>query len=170
MKKLSYIYKNSSYNLICIFFFIFLSSVANSNQNLFEIQGNEFVDSDVILSLLTNVPDSIEEEYSNEIIKILNNSNLFADVKVKLQKNKYILIVKEYPSINKFFFKNNERLEDEELELIASQINFNKLNSKSIDLFINEIKKVYESFGYNNIKIQFSEKFYEATNTVDVFF
>ncbi len=170
MKKLIYIYKNSSYNLICILFFIFLSSVANSNQNLFEIQGNEFVDSDVILSLLTNIPDSIEEEYSNEIIKILNNSNLFADVKVKLQNNKYILIVKEYPSINKFYFKNNERLEDEELELIASQLNFNKLNSKSIDLFINEIKKVYESFGYNNIKIQFSENFYETTNTVDVFF
>ena len=69
MKKLSYNYKNSIYNLICIFFFIFLSSVANSNQNLFEIQGNEFVDSDVILSLLTNIPDSIEEEYIMKLLK-----------------------------------------------------------------------------------------------------
>ena len=170
MKKLSYIYKNTSYKVICIFLFIFISSKVNSSENLFEIKGNEFVDTDVILSLLTNIPDSVDEEYSNEIIKVLSNSNLFADVQVEFKNNKYFLIVKEYPSINRFYFTNNERLKDEELELIASQNNFNKLNSESVDLFINEIKKVYISFGYNNVEIKFSKKFYEESNTADIFF
>ncbi len=170
MKKLSYIYKNTSYKLICILLFIFISSKVNSSENLFEIKGNEFVDTDVILSLLTNIPDSVDEEYSNEIIKVLSNSNLFADVQVEFKNNKYFLIVKEYPSINRFYFTNNERLKDEELELIAKQNNFNKLNSESVDLFINEIKKVYISFGYNNVEIKFSKKFYEESNTADIFF
>ena len=82
MKKLSNIYKNTSYKVICILLFIFISSKVNSSENLFEIKGNEFVDTDVILSLLTNIPDSVDEEYSNEIIKVLSNSNLFADVQV----------------------------------------------------------------------------------------
>ena len=42
--------------------------------------------------------------------------------------NKYLIIVKEYPNIDKLYFKNNERLKDEDLEFIASQINFNNLN------------------------------------------
>ena len=31
-------------------------------------------------------------------------------------------------------------------------------------------KKIYQSFGYNNIQIDYSEKKYEETNTVDLYF
>ena len=67
-------------------------------------------------------------------------------------------------------FINNERLNDDELELIASAINLEIFNGSSIDLYVNEIKKAYISFGYNNIDIQYSEIFNNDNNTVDLYF
>ena len=52
--------------------------------------------------------------------------------------------------------------------MIANQINFNKsIINKS---FYKEIKKIYESFGYNNIQIKYSDKIYKETNTADLYF
>ena len=39
-----------------------------------------------------------------------------------------------------------------------------------LNLFIDETKKVYESFGYNNVKINYSENKNELNNTIDLSF
>ena len=153
MKKLRINYTNLKYKFILLFVFTFLSKPLISNEILFDIQGNEFTDTEVILSILKEIPDTPNKESTNDIIRVLNDSDLFSDVQVKLIDNKYLIIVKEYASINKLYFKNNERLKDEDLQLIASQINFTKSNKSSINLFIKELKNTYESFGFSNVKI-----------------
>ena len=151
--------------------FILLSSkLAFSNNNLFVIKGNKFTDTNAIVSLLDEIPKTIDKQYSNDIIKILNDSNLFSDVSVNVEDNKFIIIVKEFPNIDNFYFDNNERLKDEDLLLITSQLNFTNLNNKSLNLFINETKKLYETFGYNNVIIEYREKLYQDTNTADLYF
>tara|TARA_B100000963_G_C22624871_1_gene671810 strand:+ start:983 stop:3250 length:2268 start_codon:yes stop_codon:yes gene_type:complete len=149
---------------------IFYSKFSFSNESLFEIKGNKFTDTNAIVSLLDEIPKNIDKEYSNQIIKVLNNSNLFSDVSVNFQNDKYTIIVKEYPNIDNFYFENNERLKDEDLLEVISQLNFTNLNKKSINLFINETKKLYETFGFNDVIIEYSEKFYQETNTVDLYF
>ena len=170
MKKLSKIYQKLNYILISLLVCFSICKAVIASDNLFIIQGNNFTDSNVIISLLKNIPQNLDEEYSNEIIKVLNESNLFSDVRVKFLDNKYNIIVQEYPNIRKMYFDNNERLEDEELRVIASELDLVNLNNQSLNLFINETKKIYESFGYNNIEIEYYEKYYEKTNTVDLFF
>ena len=44
--------------------------------------------------------------------------------------NKYLIIVKEHPNIDRLTFKNNERLKDDDLEIIAKQINTKPFRSK----------------------------------------
>ncbi len=170
MNKLRLDYKD----LICkILFIIFVLSIpfsASSKDLRFEIEGNKYTDYDVILSLLDKIPDNIDDEYTNDIIKVLNNSNLFSDIRINLVEGVYIIKVKEFPNIDKLKFSNNERIDDEELKFIASQIKLINFNSTSISLFINEIEKLYASFGYNNISINYSSKYYEKTNTVDLYF
>ena len=170
MKKLNSNYKILKFNLVILFLLLLLSKQLFSNENLFDIQGNDFTDTNAILSILKDIPDNLNKEYTNEIIRALDNSNLFSDVKVKLIEDKYLIIVKEYPNIDRINFKNNERLKDEELELIASQIDFTILNISSLNLFINEIKKIYQSFGYNNVQIDYFKKEYPKINTVDLTF
>ena len=116
------------------------------------------------ISVLENIPENLDEEYSNEIIKVLNESNLFSDVRVNFIDNKYNIIVNEYPNIRKIYFENNERLEDDELRIIANDLGLTNLNSKSLNLFINETKKVYVSYGYNNIEIEYYEKYIRDNN------
>ncbi len=171
MKNLKLICKNLSYKLsILLLLLLFISKTSYSNEALFEIEGNEYTDSNVIISLLKDIPDSIDDESSNYIIKVLNASNLFSYVQVELKKNKYLITVKEFPNIDKIYFENNERLENDELLAIADQIKLNKLNLISLNLYINEIKNLYESFGYNNVEINYKEKIYTETNTADLFF
>ena len=170
MKKLKINYIKLKYSLIALFFIFFITKSLQANEVSFEIQGNNFTDTDVIISILDKIPDKTSKEYSNEIIRVLNNSNLFSDVQVKLLQDKFIIIVKEYPNINKIYFENNERLKDDELEIIATQIDFTKSNEISINLFKIELEKIYKSFGYNNIQILYTEKYYKNNNTVDLYF
>ena len=170
MKKLKKSCLILRYKLILVFVFSFFSKPLISNEILFDIQGNDFTDTEAILSILNEIPDTSDKESTNDIIRVLIESDLFSDVQVKLLDNKYLIIVKEYPNIDRLYFKNNERLKDEDLELIASQLNFTKSNNSSINLFIKEIKNAYQSFGFNNIQIDYSETKYPATNTVDLNF
>ena len=170
MKKLRKIYLKLSCILISLLLITFIPKAVFANDSLFIIQGNNFTDTNVIISLLENIPENLDEEYSNEIIKVLNQSNLFSDVRVKFFDNKYNIIVNEYPNIRKIFFENNERLEDNELRIIAYDLGLTNLNSKSLNLFINETKKIYESYGYNNIEIEYYEKYYKDNNTADLYF
>ena len=102
------------YKLILVFFFSFLSIPLISNEILFDIQGNDFTDTEAILSILNEIPDTSDKESTNDIIRVLIESDLFSDVQVKLLDNKYLIIVKEYPNIDRLYFKNNERLKDED--------------------------------------------------------
>ena len=170
MKKLKINYtviKHFLFNFLCV---LFISKYVYSSDISFVIQGNDFTDSDVILSLLDDIPTNINNDYSNDIIKALNESYLFSDVSVKLSDNQYIISVKEYPNINNIYFRNNDRLDDDELLLIANDTNLSNFNSKSLNTFINETKKVYQSFGFNDVRIEYSEKIFGENNTVDLFF
>ncbi len=170
MKKLKKNYTILKYKFILVFVFSFLSKPLISNEISFDIQGNDFTDTDAILSILKEIPDTSNKESTNNIIRVLNDSDLFSDVQVKLLDNKYLIIVKEHPNIDRLSFKNNERLKDEDLDMIAEQINFTKSNKSSINLFIKELKKTYESFGFNNVQIDYEEIKYPETNTADLNF
>ena len=170
MKKLKIDYKKIRFIICNIILILFIFKNAFSNQISIVIDGNDFTDTDVIISLLKDIPTDINNDYSNEIINTLNESDLFSDVRVRLKNNEYIILVKEYPNINKIYFKNNDRLDDEELELIANEVNLTNLNYKSINSFINETKKIYESFGFNNVNIDYSQKINNDNNTVDLYF
>ncbi len=170
MKKLNINCKILTTIIFSFFFTLLLSNKIFSNEIPIKIEGNNFTDANVIISLLDNIPDNIDQEYTNEIIKILNDSNLFSKVSVSIKNDKYVIKVIEYPNIDKLYFKKNERLDDEELRAIASELQFNRYNEISINKFIKELKNIYQSFGYNNMNIEYSTKTYKDINTVDIFF
>ncbi len=155
---------------ISILIIILVNNTALSNEINLQIEGNEFIDNDVILSLIKNKPTDLSEEYSNYLIKTLDNSQLFEKVSVKIENKKYILNIKEFSNLNKIFFQNNERLKDEELEIIISELKLNNLNPSVINQFIDEVTKIYNTFGYNNINITYREDIFLESNTANLYF
>ncbi len=156
--------------LIKILFFLFFSFRLLSNESLIEIKGNIYTDDYAIFSLIEKKPTEITEEYSNYLLKRLDNSMLFESVVVTIKNNKYVISIIEYPNINEIKFDLNERFEDDELRNISEQLNLKNLNPISINNFKEEIKTIYESFGYNNVNITHFANIDNDTNTADIFF
>ncbi len=169
MRKLKKLLKINFY-ISFILINIIYSHLTYADTNYIEIKGNNFTDDDVIFSLIKNQPTELSEEYSNYLIKTLDKSKLFKDVNVKIYQDKYIISITEFPSINKIYFKNNERLKDDELNQIINELQIFNLNDSIIQDFISETLKIYQSFGYNNAKITYYDKFYPSNNTSDLFF
>ncbi len=170
MKKLKKKLKYSIKIFLSIISLLFINFSVNSSEIDIEVNGNIFTDKSVIFSLIEKKPIDINEEYSNYLIKTLQNSNLFENISVKITDNKYIITINEYPNINKIYFKDNERFDDDELETFVNELNLINLNPSSINNYISEITNLYESFGYNDIKISYDEKIYDDTNTADLYF
>jgi len=152
-----------------IFFFLFINA-SIANEISIEVEGNKFTDDDVILSLLSDKPKNINENYSNYIIKTLDDSNLFDSVYVITSDNKYTIYIKEYANLKKISYRNNERIKKDELNYIANELKLTNLNENIINLFISEVKKLYESFGYNNVKIIYTKDIDVNTNTANLEF
>tara|TARA_Y100001970_G_scaffold284283_1_gene401321 strand:- start:1749 stop:4019 length:2271 start_codon:yes stop_codon:yes gene_type:complete len=152
---LNQIIKKKLYIFFLIIFFS-LNAFATNNELEYFINGNKNTDKDVILSIIENVPDDLSDEYSNYLLKELNSSGLFKDISISIDDNKYYINVVEYPTIKKIYYDGNERLKDEQLDEIASELNLVILNEDKLDQYINELKNIYYSFGYNNININYS--------------
>ena len=112
MKILKNIFKTIiSIKIHFIFLYYFhLRLSANQNNFEFEIFGNKNTDKEVILTIIDKIPDNIDDEFSNYLLKELNNTGLFKDIKIRLEKNKYFIDVIEYPVIQKIYFDGNENL------------------------------------------------------------
>ncbi len=170
MKNLKKFYKLNLKNFFRLLFFVIIIFSKTTNSNEIIIKGNEFTDANVILSLIEKNSDLISEDYSNYLLKTLDNSNYFKDVSVSISDDKYIISVVEFPNIKKIYFDKNERLKDEDLSNIVNELDITNLNPNLINKFIDETTKVYESFGYNNIKISYYDNVFADSNTAELFF
>ena len=147
-----------NFKIYLLFLIIFSFKIsANQNNFEFEISGNINTDREVISTIIDTMPDNIDDEFSNYLLKELNNTGLFKDIKIRLVNNKYFIDVIEYPVIQKIYFNGNERFKDEELNQFVDELNFNIYNKSNIKIFISELNSIYSSFGYNDIKIDLTE-------------
>ena len=159
MKNISF-YKFLTLFLLIINFKVFAKD--------FIIQGNEFTDDEILISIIGNIPNTDEKTKSNYILKELNNSGLFKSVEVSYDQNNFYLKVVEFASINKFIFIDNDRIKNDELNNIITQLEIYTLSDRNINILIDELKKIYQSFGYNNIEIEYSTENY-TNNSSDVY-
>ncbi|MBI04797.1 MAG: outer membrane protein assembly factor BamA [Pelagibacteraceae bacterium] len=171
MKNLKNILKLNFLNFnIFLLLLIFYSYKVLSNEISIEVIGNQYSDNEAIFSIIEKKPDVISEEYSNYLLKELNDSKLFQNVKVEIKNNKYLVFIEEYPSITKVSYQKNKRLKDEQLGIITNELNITNLNPLKINKLNDEFKKAYQSLGYNNIKIESKTKFNEINNTAELTF
>ena len=134
----------------------------------FVIEGNEYTDDNIVISLIDEIPDVDVKSQSNFILKKLISSDLFKSVEVSYDLDNFFIKIIEYPSINNFIYNNNERIKDEDIDLIVNELDLYTLSESKINKLIDELSNIYKSFGYNNIQIEYrSEDF--SNNSSDVY-
>jgi outer membrane protein insertion porin family len=158
--------KNSIFNKL-LFILLFLINTEVFAKDLI-IEGNQYTDDDIVISIIDQIPDIDEKSQSNFILKKLISSNLFKSVEVSYDLNNFFIKINEYPSIKKFYYKNNERIKDEDIDNIIKELELYTFSESRINNLIEELYKIYQSFGYNNIQIEYSSEIY-SNNSSDVY-
>ena len=156
------------YNLILLILFILSSFSFHAYAKNFIIEGNQFTDDTILLSIIDELPDTDEKSQSDYILKKLVNSGFFKSVEVLYDDDNFAINVVEHPSINRFVYIDNLRIKDEEIDNIINELDIFTLSESKINNLIEELRKIYQSFGYNNIKIDFTYEIFE-NNSSDVF-
>ncbi|MDC0453246.1 outer membrane protein assembly factor BamA [Alphaproteobacteria bacterium] len=158
--------KNSIINKVFFLLVLFINLEVFAKD--FIIDGNEYTDDDIVISIINEIPDTDSKSQSNFILKKLISSNLFKSVEVSYDLNNFFIKIIEYPSINKFIYTNNERIKDEDIDNIIGQLEIYTLSESNINNLIEELSKIYQSFGYNNIQIEYKSENY-SNNSSDVY-
>ena len=140
---------------LILIFCLPLSAHAKSFKNII-IQGNDNIDKEVIYSIIgDNV--FLDQNYDkNIIIKKLYATGNFNNVEIIENNDDVIIKIIENPKITKFSFIGNKRFKNDE---ILAQFNedeyFIYINRLKLDKFVEDLKALYMSFGYNQIAIQY---------------
>ena len=100
------------------------------------IEGNQFTDDNIVISIIDKIPDSDEKSQSNYILKRLISSELFKSVEVSYDSNNFFIVINEYPSIKKFYYNNNERIKDEDIDNIVNELELFTLSESQINILI----------------------------------
>ena len=139
-------------------FFLLILNNSSFSQNKYNIiiNDNEFIDKEIILSLLEENLTDDEDELVNLISKKLYATGKFKNIVITIKNNTLIIDLLEHPIINKINFINNERFNKDELLELYNQINVSTIfNENNIINFTNELRELYKSFGYNQIDINY---------------
>ncbi len=158
--------KSSIINKTLILFLFFVNLEVFAKELI--IEGNEYTDDDIVISIIDEIPNTDTKSQTNYILKKLISSKLFKSVEVSYDLDNYIIKIIEYPSINKFFYLNNQRIDDSDIDNIVNELEIYTLSESKIKNLIDELSNIYRSFGYNNIEIEFSSQDY-SNNSSDVY-
>ncbi|SDZ34920.1 Beta-barrel assembly machine subunit BamA [Jannaschia faecimaris] len=90
----------------------------------FEVQGNTRIETSSVLATLGVTPgQAIEAGQLNDGFQRLQASGLFETVEIVPQGSKLLVIVNEYPTINRISIEGNDRLNDDDLlTVVGSQV------------------------------------------------
>ena len=137
-------------------FFSFSSFLFAESQKNIVIEGNEFIDDEVIYSIIGKNIDEDSSNYINKIIKSLYDTGNFKNIEVEENEIEIIVKITENSRINKIELIDNKRFKrDVILEHFNEKDYFQYVNEIRINTFIEELKKLYLSYGYNQIDIQY---------------
>ena len=141
-------------NFILFFIFLLLFNYAfGAEQKNIKIIGNQYVDKEVIFSIIDDKLTDYSTNNLNEIIKTLYETGNFKNVEIEKKDNEIILKIEENPTIDNIEFIGNKRFKDDEIfEIFDKEKYFITFNEFTIDNFIFDLRGLYSSFGYNIIE------------------
>ena len=161
--------------LFFLLFFLFSSLIFSEEiKKKITIVGNDNIDDEVIFSIIGDKLTDYSQDSLNKIIKTLYNTGNFQKIEIENLSNELIIKIIEFPSIDNVKFVNLKRFKEEEIFEILNKDKDNyffNYNETTINEFIDNLKDLYASFGYNNVNIDYqSIQSSDKNNFIDLIF
>ena len=95
--------KINKLHLIFIFFLFFTKNLYSKNYSI-EVMGNKFIDQQIVISLIDELPENINDIDQDKLIKELNSTGYFENIEISSNDNVLNIKLKEYPIFKEIFF------------------------------------------------------------------
>ena len=162
--------KIKSYFFIFLIIFMSFQGKANNSDNVI-INGNKNIDNSVIFSIIDEYLDPINNDNLNLIVKKLEGTGNFKSINIYISDDILYIDLEENIKIRNINFSGNKRFKKEDLFNIINELNLlNYYNENQIFSFIDELKKLYLSFGYNQFEINYESILLNDNKFVDLNF
>jgi len=158
-------------NLFLLFLlFLFFSFSLYSKNYSINIIGNQYIDKQLVISLIDSIPEDYNKIDKSKIIEELNNTGYFKTIEVSTVDNSLNIKLEEYPVFKEVYFKKNKRFKKDDLLKIFQENNeYNIYNEYNLNNTIEQYYELYKSFGYNSISIEYEVKNTES-DEIDIYF
>lgn len=145
-------YRLTSLVALCVlsigFFFAAAASAQNARFTSFDVQGNQRIAGETILSYLgVSLGESITVSQANAGLDRILASGLFETADLVPSGSRLVVIVKEYPTINRINFEGNKRLDNEALSAVISSSPRRVFNADVAEADARQIVTAYEQSG-----------------------
>ena len=158
--------KNKSKIVLILLYIIFNAPYVIASNNI-TVEGNEYIDNEVIFSIIGEQKNEYSDNDINQIIKSLYSTGNFQKVEIIRKNNSIVIKIIENPIINKINFYGNKRFKKDDLLEQFGKVNYlNNYNEFKIEQFIDSLKDLYYSFGYNLININHDISQIENENNI----
>lgn len=124
----------------------------------FDVEGNDALEKDVVLSRLRlQAGDPYDPKAVNEDLKRVYALGYFDDVQVRLEDagagKRLVFVVKEKPRVQAVGFKGNEVFDSDELAKAMGIKTGAVMNPKTLAEDLNKIRDMYRKKGYYNVEV-----------------
>lgn len=141
------LFKNKLIQTTAAASFISLSFMANAAVNSVQVNGNQLVETGVILSYI-NTAGSVDKS-----VKALYDTGLFKDVSIKQQGSTLVVNVVENPMVNRVAFEGNRKLKDNQLSTVVQTSPRQVLSQSKVQQDVRRIIAAYESAGFASVSV-----------------
>ena len=131
--------KNSKIYLIFVLILFFTSNLYSQNYTI-EVIGNKYIDKQVLISLIDELPENINNIDQDKLIKQLNDTGYFENIEIYFDDKVLKIKLKEYPIFKEIFFKKNKRFKKEDLLRIFQGNNEYNIYNIEKQLVIKNVK------------------------------
>ena len=128
-----------------ILYFIFLTQLFAQSEKKIVIKGNEFIDDEVIYSIIGKDVNENSADYINKIIKSLYDTGNFKKIEVVERSNEIIVKITENSRINEVNLEGNKRFKKDVI--------FEQFDQKEYFQYVNEIKISIDVFSLICLKL-----------------
>lgn len=121
------------------------------------VDGNKRIDYETILQYINKkVGDDVNDNDLNELVKKLNNTGLFSDVKIKKRKGKLLIEVIENSTVNKIRFEGNKKLKTDDIATMLKDMLIKPnetLSPKKVKMIQMALLEIYRKLGIYNATV-----------------
>lgn len=137
----------------------------------FAVEGNHRVEKDAVIEkITTKVGEALDRAKVRQDIINIHHMGYFDSVEVHFDQGKYLVKVKEHPSISRILFFGNDQVDTDDLKPVLTVKTYDLYDENLVRESVRKLTKLYEDKGFYLAKINYETRYSKSREEVELLF